>query len=255
MKTVILCGGRGMRLNEETEYRPKPLVPVGGQPILSHIMRTYAHFGFREFVLCLGYRGDMIKDYFLRYEAMNNDFTVRLGCRNAVELDSSHRDPNYCVTLADTGLETMTGGRVKRIQRYINEETFMLTYGDGVADIDIEALLKFHNSHGHLATLTAVHPISRFGMLEVNKEGRISKFSEKPMMADWMNAGFFVFNWKVFDYLGENCVMEDDALPRLADEGELMAYKHDGFFFAMDTYRDYRYLNDLWDKGQTPWVR
>jgi glucose-1-phosphate cytidylyltransferase len=256
MKTIILCGGRGMRLQEETEYRPKPLVPVGGRPILSHIMRIYAQAGFREFILCLGYRGDMIKDYFLKYEAMSNDFTVRLGRQHAIDYNSSHEEQDYHVTLADTGLETMTGGRVKRVQKYVKEDTFMLTYGDGVADIDINALLKFHCSHGRLATVTAVHPTSRYGVLEMNDEGSVLNFAEKPVMNDWMSAGFFVFNRRFFDYLeGDDCFMELGTLQRLAREGELMAYKHDGFFFSMDTYRDYRYLNDLWDKGQTPWIR
>lgn len=256
MKTIILCGGKGMRLHEETEYRPKPLVPVGGRPILLHIMRIYAQAGFREFILCLGYRGDMIKDYFLNYEAMSSDFTMRLGCQHAIDFKSSHEEQDYHVTLADTGLETMTGGRIKRVQKYVDEDTFMLTYGDGVADIDIDALLKFHYGHGRLATITAVHPTSRYGVLEIGDEGCVSNFSEKPVMNDWMSAGFFVFNRRFFDYLeGEDSFMESGTLPRLAREGELMAYKHEGFFFSMDTYRDYKYLNDLWDKGQTPWIR
>ncbi|MBN2098056.1 MAG: glucose-1-phosphate cytidylyltransferase [Dehalococcoidia bacterium] len=256
MKTIILCGGKGMRLHEETEYRPKPLVSVGGRPILSHIMRIYAQAGFREFILCLGYRGDMIKDYFLRYEAMSNDFTVRLGCQHAIDYNSSHEEQDYRVTLADTGLETMTGGRIKRVEKYIDGDIFMVTYGDGVADIDINALLEFHNSHGRVATVTAVHPSSRYGVLEINDKGSVSDFAEKPVMNDWTSAGFFVFNRRFFDYLeGNDCFMEFVTLPRLAREGELMAYRHEGFFFSMDTYRDYKYLNDLCDRGQAPWVR
>ena len=255
MKTIILCGGKGMRLHEETEYRPKPLVPVGGRPILLHIMRIYAQAGFREFILCLGYRGDMIKDYFLNYEAMSSDFTMRLGCQHAIDFKSSHEEQDYHVTLADTGLETMTGGRIKRVQKYVDEDTFMLTYGDGVADIDINALLKFHYGHGRLATVTAVHPNSRYGVLEIDREGSVLNFAEKPVMNDWMSAGFFVFNRRFFDYLeGDDCFIEFGTLARLAREGELMAYKHGGFFFSMDTYRDYKHLNDLWDKGQTPWI-
>jgi glucose-1-phosphate cytidylyltransferase len=256
MKTVILCGGRGMRLQEETEYRPKPLIPVGGRPILLHIMRIYAQAGFRDFVLCLGYRGDMIKDYFLNYEAMSNDFTVRLGCNHSIDHDSSHAEQDYRVTLADTGLETMTAGRIKRVQKYVGEDDFMLTYGDGVADIDIRALLEFHRSHGRLATITAVHPTSRYGVLDIGDGGTVLSFAEKPVMKDWMSAGFFVFKRGFFDYLeGDDCYMEFVTLPRLAREGELMAYKHEGFFYSMDTYRDYRYLNDQWDKGQAPWIR
>jgi glucose-1-phosphate cytidylyltransferase len=256
MKTVILCGGRGMRLQEQTEYRPKPLVSVGGRPMLMHIMRIYAQAGFRDFVLCLGYRGDMIKDYFLNYEAMSNDFTMRLGCNHAIDYDSSHEEQDYRVTLADTGLETMTAGRIKRVQKYIGEDDFMVTYGDGVADIDINALLEFHHGHGRLATITAVHPTSRYGVLEIGDEGSVLSFAEKPVMNDWMSAGFFVFKRRFFDYLeGDDCFMEFVTLPRVARDGELMAYKHEGFFYSMDTYRDYKYLNDLWDKGQTPWIR
>lgn len=254
MKTIILCGGRGMRLNEETEYRPKPLVPIGQRPILWHIMQIYSRFGFREFILCLGYRGNMVKEYFLNYQPMSNDCTVHLGFQHKVTYENSHDEQDYQVTLADTGLDTMTGGRLKRVQKYIGEDTFMLTYGDGIANVDIQALLKFHYSHGRCATVTAVHPVSRYGVLGVGKEGNVSSFAEKPVENEWVSAGFFVFNRKIFDYLpGDDCFLEHDPLRSLAQEGELMAYKHDGFFFSMDTYRDYKYLNELWDKGQAPW--
>ena len=256
MKTIILCGGKGMRLHEETEYRPKPLVTIGGRPILWHIMQIYAHYGFREFILCLGYRGDKIKEYFLSYEAMSNDFTMRLGRQSAVTYNSFHGEQDYTVTLADTGMETMTGGSIKKVEKYVGEDTFMLTYGDGIADIDIKALLEYHHNHGRCATVTAVHPVSRYGMLELGDKGNVLNFAEKPVMNDWMSAGFFVFNRRFFDYLeGDDCFIEFDTLRRLAKEGELMAYKHEGFFFSMDTYRDYVYLNDLWDKGQTPWIK
>jgi glucose-1-phosphate cytidylyltransferase len=256
MKTIILCGGRGMRLNEETEYRPKPLVPVGNRPILWHIMRIYAGFGFREFVLCLGYRGDMIKDYFLRYDTMSNDCTVHLGQKRSVTFENSNHDQEYHITLAETGLDTLTGGRIKRIEKYIDEDTFMLTYGDGVCDVNIEELVKFHRAHGKCATLTAVHPVSRFGVLNLNSKGEIGSFAEKPVTNDWINAGFFVFNKKIFGYLsGDDCILEQGPLQRLAKEGQLMAFRHEGFFYAMDTYRDYKYLNEMWDKGQTPWMK
>jgi glucose-1-phosphate cytidylyltransferase len=257
MKTIILCGGRGMRLNEETEYRPKPLVPVGQRPMLWHIMQIYAQSGLREFILCLGYRGDMIKDYYLNYDSMSNDCTVHMGQNHKVTFENSHNEQDYLVTLADTGLESMTGCRVKKIEKYINEETFMLTYGDGVCDVDINALLKFHYDHGRCATVTSVHPTSRYGVLNVDKSGTVTNFAENPVMNDWMSAGFFVFNRKIFDYLttDESCILEQGPLQRLAQEGELMAFKHEGFFFSMDTYRDYRYLNDMWDKGQTPWLK
>ena len=245
-----------MRLQEETEYRPKPLVPVGGRPILWHIMQIYARAGFHEFVLCLGYKGDMIKDYFLNYDAMSNDFTMRLGCQGNVAYNSQHGEQDFIVTLADTGLETMTAGRIKKVEKYIEGDTFMLTYGDGVADIDIRALLNFHQSHRRIATVTAVHPVSRFGMLKVDGKGAVRSFAEKPVMNDWMSAGFFVLNRGFFDYLGDkDCYIEFETLQKLARDGELMAYRHDGFFFSMDTYRDYKYLNDMWDRGEAPWLK
>lgn len=256
MKAIILCGGRGMRLQEETEFRPKPLIPIGGRPILWHIMKTYAHHGFREFVLCLGYRGEMIKDYFLNYEAISSNFTIRLGHRHSLDYNDAHKEQDFTITLADTGLETMTGGRIKRVEKYIEENTFMMTYGDGVADIDIQALMEYHHQHGRLATVTVVHPFSRFGMLALDDNSAVLSFAEKPQMEEWISAGFFVFNRKVFDYLkGDDCVLEREPLERLAGEGELMAYKHNGFFYAMDTYRDYKFLNELWDSGQTPWKK
>jgi len=254
MKVVILCGGRGMRLQEETEFRPKPLIPVGGRPILWHIMKTYAHYGFREFVLCLGYRGEMFKDYFLNYEAMSNDFTIRLGQGHSIAYDQAHSEQDFRVTLADTGLETMTGGRIKRVEKYIGEDTFMVTYGDGVADINLKTLVEFHRQHGRLATLTVVHPFSRFGIVTLDANSAVLHFAEKPQVDEWVNAGFFVFNRRIFDYLeDDNCILEREPLERLAHEGQLMAYRHQGFFYAMDTYRDYRFLNELWDSGKTPW--
>jgi len=253
MKVVVLCGGLGTRLREETEFRPKPMVEIGGRPILWHIMKLYAHSGFREFVLCLGYRGNMIKEYFLNYEAMNSDFTICLGRASQIRFNNGHTEQGFQVTLAETGQSTMTGGRVKRIQNYIDSDTFLLTYGDGLADLDIARLVEFHKSHGKLATVTAVTPSSRFGVLEMNKN-RVMSFLEKPRTEGMASAGFFVLNRKVFDYLGgDDCTFEREPLERLAREGELMAYKHEGFFFAMDTYREYEYLNQLWSNGQAPW--
>jgi glucose-1-phosphate cytidylyltransferase len=254
MKVVILCGGQGTRLREETEYRPKPLVEVGGKPILWHIMKSYAHHGFHEFVLCLGYRGQMIKEYFLNYEAMNNDFTISLGRNARIEYSGLHQEQDFRVTLAETGLETMTGGRLKRVEAYLESQTFMMTYGDGVSDLDIGKLVEFHRSHGKLATITTVRPHSRFGVLETTKSGAVSKFLEKPQAKEWVSAGFFVFEPGVFQYLwGDDCTLETAPLEQLAKEGQLMAYHHEGFFFAMDTYREYIYLNDLWAKGNAPW--
>jgi glucose-1-phosphate cytidylyltransferase len=256
MKVVILCGGQGTRLREETEYRPKPLVDVGGRPILWHIMKLYAHHGFRDFITCLGYRGNMIKEYFLNYEAMNNDFTMCLGRLHQVAYHGAHHEQDFRVTLADTGQDTMTGGRILRVARHIDddEDTFMVTYGDGVADVDVRKLLAFHRKHGRLATVTTMAPVSRYGILDVGEDGSVAEFNEKPQLEGWASAGYFVFNRRVLDYLdGDQCVLEREPLARLAAEGQLMAYQHRGFFFAMDTYREYKALNDLWASGQAPW--
>lgn len=256
MKTIILCGGQGTRLREETEYRPKPLVDIGGRPILWHIMKIYAHHGFRDFVLCLGYRGNMIKEYFLNYEAMNNDFTICLGRKSSINLHGAHEEQDFHVTLADTGIDSMTGARVKRVEPYIDDDLFMVTYGDGLSNIDLGKLVQFHRQHGRLATITTVRPISRFGILELSDEGQVQDFAEKPQINGWASAGFFVFNRQVLDYLSSEpgCVLEREPMERLASAGELMAYRHDGFFYAMDTYREYMVLNDLWNTGQAPWA-
>jgi glucose-1-phosphate cytidylyltransferase len=253
---VILAGGQGTRLREETEYRPKPMVDIGGRPIIWHIMKLYAHYGFNRFILCLGYRGNMIKEYFLNYEAMNNDFTIQLGVQSCVSYHSSHNEQDFTVTLADTGQDTMTGSRIKRIQRYIDTDTFMVTYGDGVGNINIQALLKAHHDHQRLATVTAVKPISRFGMLDLDKDNQVTKFAEKPQVNSRTSAGFFVFNRGVFDYLSDDpsCTLENEPLEKLTRDEQLVAYPHDGFFYAMDTYRDYLVLNELWKNGNAPWA-
>jgi glucose-1-phosphate cytidylyltransferase len=255
MKVVLLCGGQGTRLREETEYRPKPLVEVGGRPILWHIMKTYAHHGHQDFVLCLGYRGNMIKEYFLNYEAMNNDFTICLGSKGNIRYDGAHEEQDFTVTLADTGLHTMTGGRLRKIKQYVGDDTFLLTYGDGVADVNVDELVKFHKSHGKLATVTTVKPTSRFGILNLDGKGAVENFVEKPQLDGWASAGYFVLDRRVFDYLDESddCVFEQAPLERLAADRQLVAYQHNGFFFAMDTFREYQYLNELWDKNAAPW--
>jgi glucose-1-phosphate cytidylyltransferase len=255
MKVVILCGGLGTRLREETEFRPKPLIEVGGRPILWHIMKLYGHYNFRHFVLCLGYRGNMIKEYFLNYEAMNNDFTLCLGRQSQIRYNDEHTEQDFWVTCADTGEETMTGGRLKRAAKYLDgDETFMLSYGDGVSDVDMCELLRFHRSHGKLATVTTFRPVSRFGILDINSSKQVQNFIEKPKSDAWASAGYFVFQREVLDYLdGDDCVLEREPLERLAAEGELMAHQHDGFFYAMDTYREYQVLNGLWKSGQAPW--
>ena len=255
MKVVVLCGGLGTRLREETEFRPKPMVEIGGRPILWHIMKMYAHYGMREFILCLGYRGNMIKDYFLNYEAMNNDFRISLGRKSHIEFMGAHQEQDFTVTLADTGLNTMTGGRLQRVARYLaDDDTFLLTYGDGLSDVNIRALVEFHKSHGKAATVTSVPPISRFGVLEANTQGKVERFAEKPKANGLISAGFFVLSRRIFDYLnGPECILEREPMERLAREGQLMAYRHDGFFYAMDTYREYQHLNELWARENTPW--
>jgi glucose-1-phosphate cytidylyltransferase len=256
MKVVILAGGQGTRLREETEYRPKPMVEVGGRPILWHIMKLYAHHGFREFVICLGYRGNMIKEYFLNYEAMNNDFTICLGKKHQIKYHDFHEEQDFHVTLADTGAESMTGSRVKRIEPHITDDLFMVTYGDGLSDVNVKHLVDFHRSHGKMATVTTHRPTSRFGIMELGSDGRVEDFREKPQIDGWASMGYFVFDRRFLTYLAADpaCILEREPLERLANEGELMAYRHEGFFQTMDTYREYVYLNDLWKQGKAPWV-
>jgi glucose-1-phosphate cytidylyltransferase len=253
IRVVILCGGMGTRLKEETEFKPKPMVEIGGKPILWHIMKIYASYGFKDFVLCLGYKGEMIKQYFLNYEMMSCDITVELGSSN-VKVHNSHQEQGWRIILADTGENALTGARVKRIEKYIDGDLFMLTYGDGVADIDIKKLLEFHKSHGKIGTVTGVHPSSRFGELVVESD-QVKEFSEKPQIKEgFINGGFFVFNKKFFDYLNDDdsCVLEGEPLEHLASDGELMIWKHKGFWQCMDTYRDMMLLNDIWGR-EAPW--
>jgi glucose-1-phosphate cytidylyltransferase len=215
----------------------------------------YAHWGFDDFVLCLGYRGNMIKEYFLNYDAMNNDITVRLGRSPAILYRQERDAQNFDVTLVDTGLNAMTGARVKRVEKYVTDGTFMVTYGDGLSDLNVQSLLEFHKSHGRLATVSAFQPTTRFGTLQLGVDRRVVSFAEKPQLDEWVSAGFFVFEPGVFNYLtsDDNCVLERDPLERLARDGQLYAFQHDSFFYAMDTYREYQYLNQLWAEGKAPW--
>ena len=253
MKAVILAGGLGTRLAEETSLRPKPMVEIGGRPILWHIMSTYAHHDVNEFVLALGYMGEFVKEYFLNFYAKNNDITVELSSGKTTVHEGVL--PSWTVHMADTGLSTQTGGRVKRLERWLqNDQTFMLTYGDGVSDVDIGALLAFHRAHGKLATMTAVRPPSRFGEVDLSGDA-ITHFNEKPQTGEgWINGGYFVLEREVLEYIdGDETYWERDPLERLASEGQLMAYRHPGFWQPMDTLREKRLLEELWQSGNAPW--
>jgi glucose-1-phosphate cytidylyltransferase len=257
LKAVILCGGLGTRLREETEYRPKPLVPIGDRPILWHIMKTYAAFGVNEFILALGYKGEMIKDFFLNYDALVSDFTIDLQSKSITPLNGAHDEANWRVTLVDTGQATQTGGRIKRLQDLLgDEERFLLTYGDGVSDVDLEALVLFHQRSGCAVTLTGVRPLARFGELMTSGD-HVVRFAEKPATGDaWINGGYFVMTPRVFDYLeGDETILERQPLERLADQRQLAVFKHDGYWQCMDTYRDVVLLNEEWASGHAPWKR
>jgi glucose-1-phosphate cytidylyltransferase len=255
MKVVILCGGLGTRLREETEFRPKPLVHIGNRPILWHIMKIYAHYGFNEFILCLGYKGEMLKEYFYNYELLNSDFTIEYGTNKHIEIHNQHAECGWKVTLADTGDRTLKGARLKIVEKYIDGDTFMVTYGDGVANIDIHALVDFHKSHGRLATVTAVNPVSRFG--ELNVEGNmVTRFMEKPEIGSArISGGFFVFDRGIFDYLklDDPHDLEVGTLDKIAAMNQLMVYNHKGFWACMDTLREVEYLNLLWESREAKW--
>ena len=255
MKVVIFAGGLGTRLMEETEARPKPMVEIGGKPILWHIMKIYEHYGFNDFVLCLGYKAQMIKEYFLNYYLYNSDVTIELE-QNKVEVHYTNSE-SFKITLIDTGLLTNTAGRLKKVQKYVGEETFMLTYGDGVSDVNLIDLLKFHKTHGKLVTLTSIQVPGRYGNIETNENGVIKHFQEKPDGDGmWINGGFFVLEPNVFKYLEgnmENIQWEKKPLVEIANDGELVAYKHHGFWKAMDALRDRIELESLWTSEKAPW--
>jgi len=256
MKVVILCGGKGTRLREETEYRPKPMVPIGNRPILWHIMKTYAAHGHRDFILCLGYKGDSIKDWFRNYQWMVSDVTIQLGGKLEPEFHHVPDEQQWTITLADTGEDTMTGGRIKRIERYLgDDEEFLLTYGDGVGNIDIPASIEFHRQTGKTLTLTGVRPPGRFGELQVEK-GMVTTFFEKPQVtAGRINGGYFVANRTLFRYLNDDpgLVFEQEPLTSLSHAGELACFPHDGFWQPMDTYQEFLLLNRMWEEGRAPW--
>lgn len=248
-----MAGGLGTRLREETEFRPKPMVEVGGRPILWHVMKHLAHFGVKDFVVATGHKSDMIKDYFLNYEPRNNDFTIELGRRGSLRFHDGHDEADWTVTVAYTGETTMTGGRVFRAARYLDDEPFLVTYGDGLADVDIDGLCAWHKASGRLATVTTVQPTSRFGLMEIGEGGQVTRFREKPTLADWVNIGFFIMEPAVLSYLDMDVVLEQGPLARLAADGQLGAYRHNGFWQPMDTYREAKILNEMWEAGEAPW--
>jgi glucose-1-phosphate cytidylyltransferase len=252
MKVGILAGGAGTRLAEETQIKPKPMVEIGGQPILWHIMRHYAHYGFKDFVIALGYKGEVIKKYMVDYAALNSNLTVNLGT-GEIKMNGDYK-PDWTVDLVDTGIPTMTGGRIKRLASYMGNETFMLTWGDGVSDINLNKLLAFHKSHGKLATLTAVRPPARYGHM-IFEGNQVLEFTEKPQTIEgWINGAFFVLEPEVFDYIEDDATQwEKEPLENLAKDGQLMAYRHESFWQCMDTLREKHILETLWQSGSPPW--
>lgn len=257
MKVVILCGGKGTRLYEETEYRPKPMVPVGGRPILWHIMKRYAHYGYSDFVLCLGYKGDMIKDYFRNYRWHAGDISLRVGDPDSVAFLKDNEESAWSVVLAETGKESMTAHRILQIKQYVgNEDTFLLTYGDGLGDIDINAAVDFHKKQGKLCTITGVHPPGRFGELGIRADSVVTEFNEKPQSSEgYINGGYMVCSREVFDYLPDDpsVMFEHSPMKKLVSDGQVAVYRHSGFWQPMDTLAEHRYLNRLWDEGKAPW--
>lgn len=250
IQVIILCGGKGERMKEETEFKPKPMVLIGNKPILWHIMKIYAHYGYNEFILALGYKGEMIKDYFLNERALINDFTLNTS-NNEIKFHNNKSD-DFKITFVDTGLESLTGERLLKIKEYITGEEFMATYGDGVGDIDINRLIDFHRRQGTIGTITVAHPYSKYGLIKINDERNLAvHFEQKPLMYDYVSTGFMVFNKKSFDYFDEG--MMENAFPKLIKENQLSIYKHHGFWKGMDTYREFEEMNKLWETDR-PWA-
>lgn len=251
MKVVILCGGRGTRLNELTEFVPKPIIQIGSKPILWHLMKTYSHYGFKEFILCLGYKGEMIKEYFLKYPLMTNNFTKSLNS-NSFEVHSPDTD-DWKITFVDTGLDSLTGERLLNAKKFLeNEDVFMVTYGDGLSNVNINELLEFHKRTGKIATITGGHPYSKWGMIKVDSNNIIKSFWQKPVLTDYINIGYIVFNKEVFDYIKAGNEIEE-VFVELVKTEQIVMFQHDGFFHAMDTYRDYLEFNKMWESNQAPW--
>ena len=254
MKVVLLAGGLGTRLREETEFKPKPMVEVGGYPIIWHIMRIFTEYNLNDFIVCLGYKGDVIKDYFLNFQTQHNDFAINTSKQNSVQIFESENLSDWNVLLANTGIDSFTGERIRKIKKYIPEgESFIMTYGDGLSDINIEQLLEFHSSHDGIATISTTKPSSRFGMVEIGKNNKVDDFKEKPLADGNINMGFMVLDYEIFDYIEEGDVFEEQPLKKLAKSGNLFSYEHTGYFQPMDTYRENLSLNKLWDDGVAPW--
>ena len=240
-------------MREETEFRPKPMVEIGGRPVLWHIMKNLAHFGISDFIIATGYKSDMIKEYFLNYEVWNNDFTIRLGKKDSLTFHNGHEEADWRVTIAYTGENTKTGGRLFQAAKYLDDQPFLVTYGDGLADVNIDTLRDYHTSTGSLATVTTVQPTSRFGVMDVDDSGKVSSFAEKPKLEGWGNIGFFVMEPAFLSYLDSDSILEEEPLSKLAAAARLSAYRHDGFWQPMDTFRESQILNDLWGSGSAPW--
>jgi len=259
MKVVILCGGQGTRIRDVADNIPKPMIPVGGYPILWHIMKYYSTFGHHEFILCLGHLGKVIKDYFLNYEVNTSDFTIKLGDKESIKFHNKTDENDWKITFAETGKKAMTGSRVRKIKKYIgDDQTFLLTYGDGLSDVNIDQLISFHNEHGRILTLTGVRPAGRFGEIKCSDEGVISEFNEKPQTAEGrINGGFFVCDQRLFDYLDDNddLVFEKEPMMKLVNNKQLMQFNHNGFWQPMDTYREYILLNSLYENKNAPWIK
>ena len=253
MRAVILAGGLGTRLREETDVKPKPMVEIAGKPILWHLMRNLSGFDMKDFVVCGGYKVNVIKDYFLNYSRLNNNVAIDLSIPDSYTVLDDSEPLNWKVLVADTGPLTNTGGRIKKIQSYVNGETFFCTYGDGLSDVNISDLLKFHKSHGKIATVTVAKAQSRFGLVDFANDGTVVGFHEKPQLDAWVNIGFFIFEPRIFDYLLDESVLEQEPLQQLTNAGELVAFKHEGFWQPMDTYREMVILNSLWENGLAPW--
>ncbi len=252
MPVVILCGGAGTRLREETEFRPKPLVQIGGKPILWHIMKHYAHYGFKNFILCLGYKGDMIKEYFMNYHMMTRDFTLNLHTKKGtIHHETDPEDWN--ITFVDTGQGPLTGGRVKKVEKFITTDNFLLTYGDGVSDVDLHKLVAFHKEKGKIGTLTGIHPTSKYGTVKLDENNVVAEFTEKPVLNDVINGGFFVFNKELFKYIEGDVMLEKEPFEKLATDKEMALFKHEGFWKCMDTFKDAQDFNEMCNEENMPW--